>query len=290
MAAVSRSSQNPRRLLNVTAANLRNSHLYVSRHRDFFPADVVGGAKRASASSGSIQLVLDGLNETVTTDIGSDPKTGKPRGFLRGRSWVRRFFEHHNVAPGSEIELERLSNRKYRLSVAQNGKSPKKPRATEFFAGIGLVRLALENQGWEVVFANDIDPDKAEMYRHNWPDDDHLVVGDIHKLSASDIPDCELFTASFPCNDLSIAGRWEGLSGKESSAFWGLIDLLDELGPRKPPLILLENVVGFLMRNSGSDFEEALLALNKQGYNVDAFILNAVHWAVFASQNYATAA
>ena len=39
--------------------------------------------------------------------------------------------------------------------------------APEFFAGIGLVRLALERQGWNVVFANDIDADKAEMYRHN---------------------------------------------------------------------------------------------------------------------------
>ncbi len=54
--------------------------------------------------------------------------------------------------------------------------------------------------------------------------------------------------------------------------------MLDQLGPRRPPLILLENVVGFLQRNGGSDFEQALLALNERGYNVDAFILNAVHW------------
>jgi DNA (cytosine-5)-methyltransferase 1 len=116
------------------------------------------------------------------------------------------------------------------------------------------------------------------MYRHNWPNVDHLVVGDIHELSPDSVPDCDLFTASFPCNDLSIAGRWEGLGGKESSAFWGLIDLLDGLGSRKPPIVLLENVVGFLQRHEGADFEEALLALNQRGYNVDAFILNAVHW------------
>src|SRR3954469_14488310 len=81
-----------------------------------------------------------------------------------------------------------------------------------------------------------------------------------------------------PCNDLSIAGRWEGLSGKESSAFWGLIDLLGGLKSRKPPLILLENVLGFLTRNNGSDLEQALLALHQRGYNVDACIRNAVHW------------
>lgn len=151
--------------------------------------------------------------------------------------------------------------------------------AAEFFAGIGLVRLALERQGWKVVFSNDIDPNKAEMYRHNWPKDDHLVLGDVHMLNADDVPACDLFTASFPCNDLSIAGRWEGLNGKESSAFWGLVRILHEMGERRPPLVLLENVLGFLMRRKGCDFEQALLALNELGYAVDAFILNALHWA-----------
>jgi DNA (cytosine-5)-methyltransferase 1 len=66
-------------------------------------------------------------------------------------------------------------------------------RAAEFFAGIGLVRLALERQGWKIVFSNDIDPDKAEMYRANWPEDGHLVVGDIHDIKADDLPTCELF-------------------------------------------------------------------------------------------------
>jgi DNA (cytosine-5)-methyltransferase 1 len=151
-------------------------------------------------------------------------------------------------------------------------------RVAEFFSGIGLVRLALERQGCEVLFANDIDENKAVMYRHNWPNNNHLIVSDIHGLQPSDIPDVDLFTASFPCNDLSIAGRWEGLDGKESSAFWGLMRLLDDLGPRKPRLVLLENVLGFLMSRGGRDFERALLALNERGYLVDAFILNAKHW------------
>lgn len=151
-------------------------------------------------------------------------------------------------------------------------------RVAEFFAGIGLVRLALEHQGCRVVFANDIDPAKAEMYRRKWPQDDHLVVEDIQKLSTDQIPPCHLFTASFPCNDLSIAGRWDGLNGKESSAFWGLIRLLRDSGSCRPPLVLLENVVGFLMCDGGKDFEQALVALNELGYAVDAFILNAMHW------------
>lgn len=233
-----------RRLLKITAGNLRNNHIYVHRHYDFFPSDVVGSARRTKDRRGSIELWFDGLNETVTTDIGSDAKTGKPRGFLSCRSSVRRFFEHHKVAVGSEVALERFAERSYRLTLAIGQDHNYRPRAAEFFAGIGLVRLALERQGWDVVFANDIDPDKAEMYRHNWPANDHLVVGDIHKLDVDAIPTCDLFTASFPCNDLSIAGRWEGLNGKESSAFWGFTRILRDLGPRRPGLVMLEIVVG----------------------------------------------
>ena len=267
-----------KRFLRVTAGNLRQNHLYIRGHLDFFPAEAVGSARRNGNGHAGIELVLDGLDMTIETDIGRDAKTGKPRNFFRDRRSIGKFYKHHRVTKETVLALERLDQRKYRLSVANSGAASGKPQVAEFFAGIGLVRLALESQGWEVAFANDIDEDKAEMYRHNWPNDDHLVVRDIHKLLPGEIPTCDLYTASFPCNDLSIAGRWEGLSGKESSAFWGLINLLDGVGSRKPPMVLLENVVGFLQSNGGADFEEALLALNKLGYNVDAFILNAVHW------------
>lgn len=147
----------------------------------------------------------------------------------------------------------------------------------EFFAGIGLMRVGLERKGWSVLFANDIDPKKCEMYRDHFPDaDNHLVCGDIHQLKAELIPSVTLATASFPCNDLSLAGARKGLHGKESSAFWGLISALENMKSRRPPLVLLENVTGFLSSHKGNDFKQALCALNALGYTVDAFILDAV--------------
>lgn len=266
------------RLLTVTPGNVRQNHLYVRGLYDFFPPDCIGPSRKSkNGDRHEIEIHLDGMDEVARTDIGVNATTGKPRSFFRGRAWVRRFFQHHGIAPGDQLAIERVGERTYRLSrFVPNGRPPLK--AAEFFAGIGLVRLALERQNWNVVFANDIDQGKAEMYRHNWPDDDHLHVDDIHKLRADDIPTCDLFTASFPCNDLSIAGRWEGLSGKESSAFWGFIELIRDLGDRAPRLVLLENVVGFLQRHKGRDFEEALVALNQLGYATDAIILNAMHW------------
>jgi DNA (cytosine-5)-methyltransferase 1 len=145
----------------------------------------------------------------------------------------------------------------------------------EFFAGIGLMRIGLEQAGWRVAFANDIDEDKRQMYCEHFGDNGEFVLGDVHQLDAHDIPDIALATASFPCNDLSLAGARRGLAGSQSSAFWGFIEVLTKMGKRRPPMVLLENVTGFLTSHDGNDFRDALLALNRMGYAVDALIIDA---------------
>lgn len=154
------------------------------------------------------------------------------------------------------------------------------PRFAEFFAGIGLVRMGLERAGWRVAYANDIDPKKYAQYQAHFRDaDEHFQLSDIHEVDADRIPDVQLATASFPCTDLSVAGGRRGLNTGESSAFWGFHRKLDEMGARRPPTVLLENVVGFLTSHGGDDFCEAMEALNELGYAVDPFILDA-RWFV----------
>src|SRR5581483_7857749 len=113
----------------------------------------------------------------------------------------------------------------------------------EFFAGIGLIRLALEREGWRAAFANDIDADKEEMYRANFPAASEVFVrGDIHQLSPSVVPTVTLATASSPCKDVSLAGGRGGLERRNSSAFWGFIEILEGMKARRAPLVLIENV------------------------------------------------
>ena len=145
----------------------------------------------------------------------------------------------------------------------------------EYFAGIGLMRLGLDQAGWQTVFANDIDEKKHEMYCHHFGHSPEFVLGDIHAIEEACVPSTVLATASFPCNDLSLAGARKGLAGEHSSAFWGFIRILKDMGARRPPIVLLENVTGFLTSHEGQDFHEALLALNCLGYSVDAFIIDA---------------
>jgi len=149
----------------------------------------------------------------------------------------------------------------------------------EFFAGIGLMRLGLEQAGWRIKSANDLDPKKLEMYKARFPDaDEHYLLKDVHEVTGKDLPTVDLATASFPCTDLSLAGGRKGLGGKQSSAFWGFLKAIKSMGARRPPLILLENVTGFLTSNGGEDFHQAMLALNELGYTADPFIIDAARF------------
>jgi DNA (cytosine-5)-methyltransferase 1 len=198
---------------------------------------------------------------------------------LLSRGWtVIRFWEsdiRNDLAGCIETTLRVLSGK---IKPDVMSVAPQKTFA-EFFAGIGLVRMGLERQGWSVAFANDVDERKREMYDAHFGDaDKHFKLGDIHDLSAKDVPTVTLATASFPCNDLSLAGSRNGLRGEQSSAFWGFVRILDEMKKRRPPIVLIENVTGFLTSHGGDDFKEALLALNGLGYGVDAFILDAARF------------
>lgn len=150
----------------------------------------------------------------------------------------------------------------------------------EYFAGIGLVRLGLQTAGWRVVFANDISPKKYAMYRAAFPDaDDHFVLNNIFDLDVGQIPSTVLATCSFPCVDLSLAGKQQGLmNGKHSSAFWGFIDILKSQGRDAPDTVLLENVYGWLSSNRGDDFRLTIQSLNHLGYACDVFTLDALRF------------
>jgi DNA (cytosine-5)-methyltransferase 1 len=175
-----------------------------------------------------------------------------------------------------EVAKDRQVMHKWRVRISYNKTC--EMNFAEFFAGIGLMRMGLEQGGWNTVFANDIDEKKWQMYRDQFGEDGKFHLGDIHQLKKEQVPEITLATASFPCNDLSLAGARKGLSGEQSSAFWGFVEVIKKLENRRPPMILLENVTGFLTSNNGADFKDALFALNELGYAVDAFIIDAARF------------
>jgi DNA (cytosine-5)-methyltransferase 1 len=149
----------------------------------------------------------------------------------------------------------------------------------EFFAGGGFARLGLAPD-FACVFANDIEPAKARAYAAAFGGDD-MRVGDIWKLSTNDLPGhAALAWASFPCQDLSLAGARRGLAAPRSGAFWGFHRLIEKLATerRAPDILALENVCGLLSSHGGADFTALVHALDGLGYRVGALEIDAAHF------------
>jgi DNA (cytosine-5)-methyltransferase 1 len=121
--------------------------------------------------------------------------------------------------------------------------------------------------GWDV--------DNTQGFAEAYKD---VIHEDAIKIAPSQIPSSTLATCSFPCIDLSLAGNMNGIDGQHSSAFWGFMKVLKSQGETAPPIVLVENVPGWLYSNRGSDFRATVLALNKLGYACDVFILDALRF------------
>lgn len=156
-----------------------------------------------------------------------------------------------------------------------------RPRVAEFFAGIGLMAEALESRGYEIAWANDIERAKHDLYVSNRTTGQEVFrLGDVRAVTGSSLPEkLDLATASFPCVDLSLAGKREGLGGSQSGMFWEFARVLGEMSEQvRPRITLLENVHGFATSRGGSDLRAALAELNRLGYSCDLFAINARHF------------
>jgi DNA (cytosine-5)-methyltransferase 1 len=157
------------------------------------------------------------------------------------------------------------------------------PDFYEFFAGGGMVRAGL-GPNWRCVFSNDFDRKKGRVYQANWGSDE-LKIADIRTLTTDDlIGQADLAWASFPCQDLSLAGGGAGLKGDRSGTFWPFWQLMKGLvGRSRPPrMIVLENVCGTLTSHNGKDFESICTAVQELGYSVGALVVDA---ALFVPQS-----
>ena len=149
----------------------------------------------------------------------------------------------------------------------------------EFFAGAGMARAGLGNN-WACLFANDFSEKKVNSYTANWGGDD-IICDDIANLTTDQLSgEADLVWASFPCQDLSLAGAGAGLAGGRSGTFWSFWKLIKALKTegRAPKVIALENVCGTLTSNNGEDIRAIYHALSDAEYRFGAIIVDAIHF------------
>lgn len=145
----------------------------------------------------------------------------------------------------------------------------------DFFAGSGLVSIALSSD-FRTVWANDISAKKALVFNANNPPG-ILDLRGVESVNGKVLPPVALSWGSFPCQDLSLAGKMEGLYANRSGLFWQWLRVMDEMAAR-PPVVVAENVPGLVSVENGRYYVEIHRQLTHRGYNVGAVLIDAVHW------------
>lgn len=147
-------------------------------------------------------------------------------------------------------------------------------KCLEFFAGSGLASEALKAH-FKTVWANDNCVKKQVVYRanHHTP----FLLETIKNVHGDTLPSAQLAWASFPCQDLSLAGNMGGLDAERSGMVWEWLRVIDEM-PNAPSILVAENVVGLVSVEGGAHYQRLHQELVKRGYKVGALMLDAVHW------------
>lgn len=165
--------------------------------------------------------------------------------------------------------------------------------ALDFFAGSGLATQALKDF-FRVVWANDICPKKADVYLANHSakkaqtitsaesklmenGDKTFSLASIADIEGHHFPKVSLSWASFPCQDLSLAGNLKGIDGERSGLVWHWLRIMDEMRER-PDVLVAENVTGLLSACNGQYYQALHRKLVERGYKVGPLVLDAAEW------------
>lgn len=133
------------------------------------------------------------------------------------------------------------------------------------FDGSGGFCLGAIYSDIKPIWASEVAPYPIRVTTKRMPEVKHY--GDISKMSGKDIEPVDIITFGSPCQDMSIAGRREGLEGNRSSLFFEAIRIIQEMrevtGNAKPRYIVWENVTGSFSSNKGEDFRKVLSEICK---------------------------
>lgn len=161
-------------------------------------------------------------------------------------------------------------------------------RLIELFGGIGSQAKALENLNANFEHYRLIEFDKYPVASYNAIHGTNFEPKDITKIKAEDLGIVEtdkyeyIMTYSFPCQDLSLAGKLRGMtkdSGTRSGLLWEVERLLSEC-KELPQILLMENVPNVIGKKNISDFQQWQLFLEKLGYKNYVEILNAKDYGI----------
>ena len=137
----------------------------------------------------------------------------------------------------------------------------------DFFAGIGGIRLGLEQAGHECVGFCEWDKFARTAYKAMYDTEGEWECHDVRTASSMELPKADLWCFGFPCQDISVAGKQKGLQeGERSGLFYEVMRLLAGLRQEdRPRWLLVENVKNLLSIGNGFDFLRLLVEMGGMG-------------------------
>lgn len=144
----------------------------------------------------------------------------------------------------------------------------------DLFAGIGGIRMGVQNAGGKCVFSSEINKKAAKVYERNFKEN---PLNDVTQLSAKNLPDFDLLCAGFPCQPFSISGKKRGFEDTRGTLFF---DICRVISDKKPKAILLENVKHLIHHNKGQTLKTIIQSLQNLNYKVSYRLLNAKDFGV----------
>lgn len=148
-------------------------------------------------------------------------------------------------------------------------------KVVSLFSGAGGLDLGFIMAGHEIIWANDLYEDAVSTYRKNLGN--HIVCEDISKISAEDIPDCDIVIGGFPCQGFSVANTKRHVGDERNELYKQLIRIITA---KKPKFFLAENVKGLTNLAKGAVFKMILNDFSEMGYKVSYKVLNAADYGV----------
>lgn len=145
-----------------------------------------------------------------------------------------------------------------------------KEKVASFFAGVGGIDLAFTNAGFNVIWANEIDPYPAETYKLN--NKNTIIIQDIKNIQEKDIPNFDIMIGGFPCQAFSVAGYRKGFDDERGNLFFELERIFKY---KKPEVIFLENVKNIEKHDNGRTFNVISEKIKEAGYYMTSAVLNA---------------
>jgi DNA (cytosine-5)-methyltransferase 1 len=253
---------------------------YLPKNGDFYALKVVGDSmidegiydgdvviikKQADAYDGQSVVAIIDENQATLKKLYKEKKGYR---LQPANQTMMPIFRDDVEVRGVVWEVHHPENKKLKNKMSM--------RTIDLFAGIGGIRKGFEKAGFQTVFANDFEKNCKITYDLNF-EDSKMVVEDITKISANDLPEFDFLLGGFPCQAFSIAGYrhgFEDLKGR-GNLFFDIARILNE---RKPAGFLLENVKNLKTHDNGNTFKVISETLNELGYTIKSKVLNSMEY------------